>query len=160
MFSNSPSRLLRSVSEMQALAAEVARGLRGGEVLLLYGELGSGKTTFVQGLAQALGVREQVTSPSFTITAEYPIDPLPLGRGGGQEGVFTLVHVDLYRLAAQAAARDPALADVLESAAEEGRLTVIEWADRLGESVPTGARRMYFRHGSAPSERVADYDFM
>lgn len=151
MFSSWPARTVRSVSEMQALAAEMARELRGGAVLLLYGELGSGKTTFVQGLARALGVTEQVTSPSFTIAADYPV--------AGHETITRLVHVDLYRLDAPTAARDPAVADVLESAAEAGRLTVIEWADRLGEPVLAGARRLYFRHGREPSERVVDYEF-
>lgn len=137
---------VRSVAQMQEFAAEVARELRGGEVLLLCGELGSGKTTFVQGLARALGVAEPVTSPSFTIAAEYPVE--------SHETITRLVHVDLYRLDARASTRDPAVADVLESVSEAGRLTVIEWADRLGEAFPAGAQRIYFRHGRRPSERV------
>jgi tRNA threonylcarbamoyladenosine biosynthesis protein TsaE len=146
------------------LARELVKELRGGEILLLFGELGSGKTTFVQGLAKTLGVKELVTSPTFTIVAEYNLSP---DKGG--EGFGKLVHVDLYRLSTDEVARDPAVKEVLEQAGKKDRLTVIEWADRLDEGclsangekvgVETGAQpkkmwRIKFSHGKNLEERT------
>src|ERR1035437_1534068 len=74
-----------SPEETQALASALAAELKSGAVLALHGELGSGKTCFVQGLARALGVRQPVTSPTFTIVNEY-------------RGRCPLVHMDLYRI--------------------------------------------------------------
>ena len=76
-----------SIQETDALAASFASRLQGGEVILLEGELGAGKTAFVKGLAKALGVVEVVTSPTFTLLNEY------------QGTRLKLYHFDLYRLA-------------------------------------------------------------
>ncbi len=96
-----------------------AQRLSAGDVLLLYGDLGAGKTAFVRGLAQGLGASaEDVSSPTFTLVQEY---------GGGR---LTLYHADLYRLTEDEAA-DLGLADI----GEEGVLA-IEWADRLGRPFP------------------------
>lgn len=155
-------REVGSVADMQKLAAGMIQELRGGETLLLYGELGSGKTTFVQGLAKALSIQEPVTSPTFTIVTEYRIPPasprgVPQERSGdkgGPKGVRSLVHVDLYRLPPGEAARDPAVQEVLEQASEKERLTVIEWADHLGKIILAGARQLWFEHGDQPNERI------
>lgn len=76
-----------NIRETNALAASFASRLQGGEVILLEGELGAGKTAFVKGLAKALGVAEVVTSPTFTLLNEY------------QGTRLKLFHFDLYRLA-------------------------------------------------------------
>ena len=96
------------------IAREVAMSLRPGDVLYLFGELGSGKTVFVKGLCEGLGVEEDVTSPSFVIATEY-------------HGKYTVTHVDLYRLDGKAASELPVEEYMLESG-----ITVIEWADRIG----------------------------
>jgi tRNA threonylcarbamoyl adenosine modification protein YjeE len=114
-----------NAQETQALAATVAESVKGGTLLLLEGELGSGKTTFVQGLARALGVKDNVTSPTFTIVCEYR---LAVGS------MRTFVHADLYRLPKQKAAEDWSLLDVIERAGEKDRLTVIEWSERLEDT--------------------------
>lgn len=131
--------LVKSAEEMHTLAESIAKKLEGGEVLLLTGPLGAGKTTFVQGLAKALGVQEQVTSPTFTVVGEYK---LPKRK--------TLVHVDLYRLA-ETAPSDPAVLDVLEQAGDPGRITVIEWAEFLPNM---SGRKIVFDYGDAIDERV------
>jgi tRNA threonylcarbamoyladenosine biosynthesis protein TsaE len=144
---------------MQTLAAEVARNLTSGDILLLYGELGSGKTTFVQGLARALGITGPVTSPTFTIVGEYAVPPAFAKASAGRpdKGIFTFVHVDLYRLDEKNAASDPAVRDVLERVQDPGRLTVIEWADRLGEQAPKKPQRIGFQHGKTPEERILTF---
>jgi tRNA threonylcarbamoyladenosine biosynthesis protein TsaE len=85
-------------AETEAAGAELAKGLRRGDVVLVSGELGAGKTTFVRGACRALGVRGPVTSPTFTIGQLYE------GRDA------EIAHVDLYRLPSLAA-EDPALLD-------------------------------------------------
>lgn len=142
-------KIIRTVEAMHRLAEKIAVKLRGGDTLLLYGELGSGKTTFVQGLARALSIADPVTSPTFVIASEYGAVNHPF--------IKTFVHVDLYRLDSATAAGDPAVRDALECASDSGRLTVIEWADRLGAAAPAGARKITFQPGRAPNERILTF---
>ena len=92
--------------------------LSGGEVLLLSGALGAGKTVLVKGIAQALGIdKEEVTSPSFTLVNPHP-------------GRLLLYHIDLYRLDEGAGAAHAV--DLDEILTDEQAVVIIEWAERLG----------------------------
>jgi tRNA threonylcarbamoyladenosine biosynthesis protein TsaE len=116
----SAPRMTRSERETIDLARELAATLSAGDVLLLSGDLGAGKTAFVRGLAQGLGIAEdEVSSPTFTLVHEY---------GGGR---LTLYHVDLYRL--DRAATDDLGLD--EMGVADGVLA-IEWPDRLTHRLP------------------------
>ena len=113
-------RITRSEGETMAAARELAADLHAGDVLLLSGNLGAGKTAFVRGLAEGLGIDpEEVSSPTFTLIHEY--------RGGR----LTLYHVDLYRL--ERAATDDLGLD--ELGVGDGVLA-IEWPDRLSHTLP------------------------
>jgi tRNA threonylcarbamoyladenosine biosynthesis protein TsaE len=105
--------LTTSEEETSAVGARLGESLRAGDVVLLYGDLGAGKTAFVRGLAQGLGAPEdEVTSPTFTIVQEYP-------------GRVTLFHVDLYRLEARE------VDDLgLEELVLGDGVVAIEWAER------------------------------
>ena len=117
------SQVTHSEEETMAVARQLAASLSAGDVLLLSGDLGAGKTAFVRGLAQGLGIDEnEVSSPTFTLVHEY--------RGGR----LRLHHVDLYRL--DRAATDDLGLDELGVA--DGILA-IEWPDRLTHQLP-GAR--------------------
>lgn len=115
----------------RALGAALAQWLRpGGQglaaqapMLLLQGDLGSGKTCLVQGLATALGIDEPITSPTFALAQHY----LPRGADAAAR---PLVHLDLYRLE-QAGAADELLAQEEESAFELGAVLAVEWPERL-----------------------------
>jgi tRNA threonylcarbamoyladenosine biosynthesis protein TsaE len=110
-------------AETESLGAELAGRLREGDVVLVRGELGSGKTTLVRGAARALGVNDPVTSPTFSIGHRY----------GGRE--VTVSHLDLYRLSGLED-EDPALlADYLGA----GRIAFVEWP-QAAEEVLGGAR--------------------
>ena len=110
----------RSEDETASLARDLAATLRAGDVLLLSGNLGAGKTAFVRGLAAGLGIDpHDVSSPTFTLVHEY--------RGGR----LTLYHVDLYRLE-RAATEDLGLEEL---GARDGVLAN-EWPDRLTHSLP------------------------
>ena len=112
--------LSNSEQETRSIAAALARDLAMGAVLLLTGDLGAGKTAFVKGLAEGLGVDpDEVTSPTFTLVHEY--------RGGR----LPLIHVDLYRL-------DRADLDEIgfdQDLAATG-VVAIEWSERLSRSIP------------------------
>ena len=94
--------------------------LPNGGVIALQGELGAGKTTFVQGLARALGITRPVTSPTFTLVGEYPGGRLPL------------IHMDLYRLRSP----DDLLVIGFPEYLERNALVAIEWPDRAGDLLP------------------------
>lgn len=109
--------------ETESLGAELARTLRDGDVVLVRGELGSGKTTLVRGAARALGVSDPVTSPTFSIGHRY-------------RGVeVTVSHLDLYRLAGLEHEEADLLADYLGA----GRIAFVEWPQE-GEPELTLAR--------------------
>ena len=126
-----------SEDETAAVGRELAATLSAGDVLLLFGDLGAGKTAFVRGLAEGLGVsRDEVSSPTFTLIQEY--------RGGR----LPLFHVDLYRI------EDPREFDELglDEIAEDGVLA-IEWADRYPRP-PQGAVRVRIEHAGESQRRV------
>jgi tRNA threonylcarbamoyladenosine biosynthesis protein TsaE len=130
-------RLTASEEETQAVARELSATLRAGDVLLVSGDLGAGKTTFVRGLAEGLGINpREVSSPTFTIVHEY--------RGNG----LTLYHVDLYRL--ERAATD---ALGLEEIGVKDGVLAIEWPDRLSHELP-GARLVRLEVVSDSSRRI------
>lgn len=111
----------------EAAGAELARLLPRGTVLLLEGPMGAGKTTLVRGLARGLGIRGDLTSPSYSLVNLHDIP------GGGR-----LAHVDAYRLT------DPRQAEglLLEETTGPGDLLVIEWAERMGAFAPSPALRL------------------
>jgi tRNA threonylcarbamoyladenosine biosynthesis protein TsaE len=101
-----------SAEETQALAARLGRILRAGDLVVLSGELGAGKTTFTQGLGEGLGVRPGIISPTFVLVRSHP------SMNGGPD----LVHVDAYRLESEGEIDDIDLENTMDEA-----VTVVEW---------------------------------
>lgn len=130
-----PERLTRSAAETEALGEQLAATLAPGDLLLLAGELGAGKTTFVRGLARGLGATATVQSPTFTLVRVYP-------------GRVQLAHVDLYRLEKSAELADLGLEELLEAG-----VVAVEWGDRLAVNGGRRVIRVGFEHRSE-SERV------
>jgi tRNA threonylcarbamoyladenosine biosynthesis protein TsaE len=126
-----------SPADTHRLAAEILATLHGRAVLALYGDLGSGKTCFVQGLAEAMGIEEPVTSPTFTLVNEY-------------KGQTLLTHVDLYRLTNP----DEALAMGFEELVESDGITAVEWAERAEELLPANTLRLRFRTPEDGQSRI------
>jgi tRNA threonylcarbamoyladenosine biosynthesis protein TsaE len=125
-------------AETEALGAELARGLRAGDLVLVSGELGSGKTTLVRGAARGLGVSDPVTSPTFGIGHRY--------RGAET----TIAHLDLYRLASLAR-EDPGL---LEDYLDSDAIAFVEWPE-VGEArLGAVALRVTLTHAGGDRRRI------
>lgn len=111
---------LRSLDDTRALARRLIRGTAPGDLLLLAGPLGAGKTTLTSMLAEELGSDAQVSSPTYTLIHEYPS---PAGN---------LIHVDAYRLSSPAALQQLGLDEYLD----RSRLVVVEWGEDLKALYP------------------------
>lgn len=114
------SRKVSSAEAMKQLAATLAPYVHPGDVIVLSGDLGAGKTQFTQGLAAALGVREAVCSPTFNILLTYPEARVPL------------YHFDLYRLDSEAQLEDIAFYETVDG---DG-VSLVEWGDRFPDAMP------------------------
>lgn len=114
-----------SSAQTQRLGMRLGELLRGGELLLLDGQLGTGKTTFTQGLARGMGIANVVSSPTFTLLKEYVGQPRPDTEQGTQGGLI-LYHFDLYRLDDPDEIVDLGFEDYFYSS----NVCVVEWADK------------------------------
>lgn len=114
-----------NTQETEQFGEEVAKSLRGGDVLAFTGSLGMGKTAFTRGLARGLGCRGRVTSPTFTIVNEY-------------DGKTPLFHFDMYRLGSSDELFDIGWDDYLA----RGGVCAVEWSENVADAIPPDAVRV------------------
>lgn len=126
-----------SADETRQIAAQFSSQLQSGDCVLLIGELGSGKTTFVQGLAQALLVREPVRSPTFVLMHEY-------------HGQFPIYHFDAYRIKSLEELREIGFEETVHA---QG-ITVIEWGERAAGLLPKACWRVEIKLLSDQKRRI------
>lgn len=126
----------RSIEDTYKIASQLIEQLTPSGTLALHGDLGTGKTTFVQGLAVALNINYPITSPTFTIVNEYP-------------GTIPLYHMDLYRLSGP----DEILALGFEDYLANEGIVAIEWAERAGDLIPQDTVHIYLKALPAHEER-------
>jgi tRNA threonylcarbamoyladenosine biosynthesis protein TsaE len=131
---------VHSIEETWRVAAEVAEKLAPGMVLALTGDLGAGKTTFMQGLAFALGVKRPITSPTFTLCQEY------------ETPRFKLVHMDLYRLNGP----DDLLTIGFPEHLESGAVVAVEWPERGGDLIPPNALHITLKLSAEAETRTIE----
>jgi tRNA threonylcarbamoyladenosine biosynthesis protein TsaE len=130
-----------SAHAMRTLGREIAGLLQDGDLVVLTGDLGAGKTTLTQGIGTGLGVRDEITSPTFVIARVHP----PLGRGP------SLVHVDAYRLTSLAEVDDLDL-----DASLEDSVTVVEWGEGLVEDLASNRLEIRLRRPRGDDDGGAD----
>ena len=124
----------KSTKETQKLAEQLAAKIKPGNVLALYGDLGSGKTTFTNFLVKALGFESRVQSPTFVIIRRYKKD------SGEIKKVF---HVDLYRLTKSEELGDLGFEEMFQ---DEEAITIIEWPELLEKTLPEDAKKLFFEY--------------
>lgn len=116
--------LTKNSSQTLKLGEDFSKELRGGDIVLLTGDLGAGKTTFVQGLAKGLGIKEKVLSPTFVLVRNHDVE---------HENIKTLNHIDLYRIEKPQEIENLGIGEFFSS---EDSVTVIEWAEKLLNFTP------------------------
>ncbi|MBI4003925.1 MAG: tRNA (adenosine(37)-N6)-threonylcarbamoyltransferase complex ATPase subunit type 1 TsaE [Candidatus Omnitrophica bacterium] len=138
-----------SIEETQALGEQLGRSLRPGDVVALCGELGSGKTTLVQGIARGLGRDpETIKSPTFVLMREYPPGPPAAIAGAG--GDVPVIHIDGYRLEGP-----PAVSWLdIDLIFSPHKITLIEWAQRFTGLLPDDVVTVQLTHVSTNRRRL------
>ena len=126
-----------SLSDTQQTAESVAEIVKSGDLILLVGDLGAGKTAFTQGFGASLGVKEAITSPTFTLARTY-------------QGTLEIHHLDVYRIDQIEEVRDLALPELFEG----NSVTLIEWGDQIISALPKDHLEISFEYGEADSARV------
>ncbi len=132
--------LIRSESEMMAFGERIAQTIEVPSTIELLGDVGAGKTTFTRGLAKGLGVKEEISSPSFTISKSYH----------GEKA--DLIHYDFYRL------NDPGLMmeDLAESISDPNAITVVEWAQSTQDILPQNRKVITIKYIDENTREVSE----
>ena len=133
----------KNAEETKALAGKLARTWKGGDVVGLVGDLGAGKTTFVQGVAGALSMKRAVRSPTFLRFQVYKVT-------SDKPQVTSFVHVDAYRIKKPEQLLELGLEDYL---GRNDKLVLIEWAEKVKKSLPRNTQWLRFQYGKKEGER-------
>lgn len=131
--------LIKNENETREFGLKTAGELEAGDVLALIGDLGTGKTALAGYIAEGLGIKENIVSPTFTIVREYTSGRLPL------------YHFDVYRLADS---EEMFNIGAEEYFYEKGGVCVIEWADIVEDILPADTKYIYIEYGASEGERI------
>ena len=156
----------KSVEETKKIGKKFAQKLMEGGVVCLFGELGSGKTSFTQGLAEGLGIKRRVNSPTFIIMRSYEIPLLfepqreltrrnfsPSADGSKNKRFF--YHLDLYRIASERDVEGLGIKEILE---DSTNIIVIEWAERIEKILPEKRTNIYFNYLSDDQRSIVIHE--
>lgn len=138
----------KSPEETQKIAADLAHKIiktKRGAVIAMEGELGAGKTTFIQGFVGALGIKEKVKSPTFVLMKKYKLE------NGNQKRETNLYHMDCYRISRH---KDLKITELEEILSEEGSIIFIEWAERIKEILPKNHLTVHIDHISENTRKI------
>lgn len=127
--------ITNSYEETQKVGFDFAKTLKGGEVICLHGDLGSGKTTFVQGLAEGLGITKKIISPTFIIMRTYEL------KGYTTKKFF--YHVDLYRIESEHDIEGLGLFEIMQ---DPESIVVIEWPEKIENLLPEMKKDLFFTY--------------
>jgi len=147
--------LTHTLDETYAVAADFVKEIKGKKratavVVALYGELGSGKTSFVQGIAKALGITETIISPTFILLKKYKRPDLK-EQGGKRSGFGELIHIDLYRIEDEKELLHFRFDELMK---DPKNIICIEWAEKAETLLPKDTIRIYFKHVSEDEREI------
>ena len=134
------TKISSSVDETKNFAKNIAMDLKTPQLIALYGNLGSGKTTFVQGLALGLGIKKRVLSPTFVFVREYQLDNKKM-----------FFHVDLYRLDSSRDIATIGLSDILKT---RNAIIAIEWPEKIEKLLPASTIKINFDTTGEKSRKI------
>lgn len=132
-----------SIEETQRFASELLGSLSGRNVIALRGDLGSGKTTFSQGIGKALGIKRHLQSPTFTIIKQYQL--------GEKFSFLDLYHIDLYRLEGDIDINQLGLSEIMS---DVKNLVLIEWAEKIEDKLPRKRIEISFEYVDEEKRRI------
>ena len=142
---NSFKKVCKTLDDTKELAYNLAKLIDNGCFINLYGEIGAGKTAFVKLVAEALGIKEKVTSPSFVILNEYHTGSIPV------------YHFDLYRLENEGV---KTIVDELREYSEGKQITFVEWAEFSQEEVPFNHLKINVTYSDEDESRIYTFSFV
>lgn len=128
-----------NIDETKKTAENLVKKLKNGDILALYGDLGGGKTTFVQGLAKGLGIKKRIISPTFVIIRSYKV------------GFKNFYHIDLYRVEDK---KDLESLGIMEIINNPENIVVIEWAEKLEKFLPKKRINIYFTYEGEEKRKI------
>jgi tRNA threonylcarbamoyladenosine biosynthesis protein TsaE len=131
-----------SADQTRRLGSALAVLCRPGDVVLLVGDLGAGKTVLAQGFGAGLGITEPVTSPTFTLVRQYPVD--------GRSGLRMFLHADVYRLDRLHEVVDLGLGQLVE----DGGVALVEWGEAAAPLLGGGSLRVQLEPGASDDDRI------
>ncbi len=150
--------ITKNTQETKQAAQDLVKKLselayQGALVLALQGELGAGKTTFIQGLGKALGIKEKILSPTFVIMRRYGVRPLGRDKGSPAKAgtPMNLYHLDCYRLNGVEDLSGLGFEEILK---DKKNLVVIEWAERIKNVLPKDAVWIKFEHRGEDERKI------
>lgn len=139
-----------SNEETLEIGIQLVHALQGGDIVLMYGELGAGKTTLTKGIANAFGIKTDITSPTFTLMNIYPVQ-------NNAAGIENLVHIDTYRLEDAEELLAIGVEDYLGS---PDTVTIIEWPEKI-ESLVEGkkVKKIFLEHFEEDKRKITIQNF-
>lgn len=151
--------LTKTSEETKKLAQNIAKTIKSGVFLAFYGNLGSGKTTFIQGLAEGLGIKRRFISPTFIIVRHYVIqikNQKPKIKITTQN-LQSFYHIDLYRMDNVDDLLGIGLDEIIE---DKNNIVAVEWAEKLGDMLPKKRIEFYFKYIDENSReiRIKNYE--
>ncbi|MBL7159731.1 tRNA (adenosine(37)-N6)-threonylcarbamoyltransferase complex ATPase subunit type 1 TsaE [Candidatus Microgenomates bacterium] len=142
--------ITHSSLETEKLGEKLAKDIKKGGVIALYGELGAGKTTFTKGLARGLGIKNRIISPTFIFIRSYIVNqqlainnPPRQTRSSGEAGQQFFYHIDLYRIDRLEDAHSLGLEEILS---DSRNIVVIEWPEKIKKLLPKKRIEVYFKY--------------
>jgi len=140
--------ITKSAQQTQKLGEKIGRDLKPPVIIALYGELGSGKTTFIQGLAKGLGIKKRITSPTFVFVKKYKNLPSAEPCFSNQPNFY---HIDLYRIEKFEETRGLGLEEIFS---EPKAVIAIEWAEKIKEILPKNRIDIWFNYLNQKQRKI------